>query len=132
MENLWAPWRMPYIRQLTNDSGCFICSNAQNPQQDEQNLVLWRTEHCLVMLNTFPYNNGHLLISPARHIAELTEANEAELVELGVRNSEVGAKTVFHSALRVPRSEFRVLTPGPCTAATASEAGRRQPPCPPN
>lgn len=81
-KNLWAPWRMRYIEQLGDDKGCFICHNVANPSEDAANLVLWRTQHCVVTFNKFPYNNGHLLISPLRHIADFEQADEAELVEL--------------------------------------------------
>lgn len=59
-----------------------MCRYYQNQAQDEQNLVLWRTGRSIVMFNRFPYNNGHLLIAPARHIAGLAEANDDELLEL--------------------------------------------------
>ena len=81
-KNLWAPWRISYIRALAEKSDCFICDYQKNPQRDRDNLVLWRTSHSIVILNRFPYNNGHLLIAPARHIAGLDEANDDELLEL--------------------------------------------------
>jgi ATP adenylyltransferase len=81
-DNLWAPWRIPYIRDIGKSDECFLCHNYAHPEQDEENLVLWRTERSLVVLNRFPYNNGHLLIAPARHIAELHEATGQEMLEL--------------------------------------------------
>ncbi|MCX5635014.1 MAG: HIT domain-containing protein [Planctomycetota bacterium] len=81
-ENLWAPWRIKYIQSLSKSSECFICHNLENPQDDVANLVLWRAKHCIVILNRFPYNNGHLLIAPNRHIASLDEANDVELLEM--------------------------------------------------
>jgi len=81
-DNLWAPWRTEYIQSLSEDSDCFICHNLDNPQDDDKNLVLWRTEKSIVVLNRYPYNNGHLLIAPARHIANLDEATDEELLEL--------------------------------------------------
>jgi len=80
--NLWAPWRINYVQGLSESRECFICHNLQNPQQDDANLVLWQTDKSIVILNRFPYNNGHLLIAPARHIAELDEAAEDELLEM--------------------------------------------------
>jgi len=80
-KNLWAPWRMKYIKGLSEKSDCFICRYHENPQQDAKNYVLWRTAHCLVIFNKFPYNNGHLLIAPVRHIAGLDEASDEELLE---------------------------------------------------
>jgi len=81
-KNLWAPWRIGYIQGLNERGECFICHNLQNPQDDDKNLVLWRSKCCLVVLNRFPYNNGHLLIAPARHIPGLDEATDEELLEM--------------------------------------------------
>jgi ATP adenylyltransferase len=80
--NLWAPWRTKYIQGLSKPGGCFICDYLKRPDSDRDNLVLWRTEKSVVVLNRFPYNNGHLLIAPVRHIAELEQADEAELLEI--------------------------------------------------
>ncbi len=81
-KNLWAPWRIKYVQGLSESSECFICHNLQNPQDDDKNLVLWRTEKSITILNHFPYNNGHLLIAPARHIGELAKTSEEELLEM--------------------------------------------------
>lgn len=84
-ENLWAPWRIKYIQGLSKSpqqAGCFICRGLENPQDDDQNLVLWRTAKSIVILNRFPYNNGHLLIAPARHIPGLDQASNDELLEI--------------------------------------------------
>jgi ATP adenylyltransferase len=81
-KNLWAPWRINYIQSLSEGSDCFICHNFKNPQDDDKNLVLWRSEKSIVILNRFPYNNGHLLISPVRHIPGLDQATDEELLEL--------------------------------------------------
>jgi ATP adenylyltransferase len=80
--NLWAPWRIGYIQGLGTKHDCFICYNAGHPQQDEENFVLWRTARFLVMLNKFPYNNGHLLLASIRHVAELGELTDDEKLEL--------------------------------------------------
>jgi len=81
-KNLWAPWRIGYIKGLSEKRDCFICDNVKNPAGDSDNFVLWRTELSLVMLNRFPYNNGHLLLAPIRHIGELDELNDSEMLEL--------------------------------------------------
>ena len=81
-ENLWAPWRIGYIQGLAEKHDCFICHNVRHPQQDEENFVLWRSRHCLVMLNKFPYNNGHLLLATVRHVAGLGELDDGEMLEL--------------------------------------------------
>lgn len=81
-KNLWAPWRIKYIQGLSGQSDCFLCDYFATPQQDKDNLVLWRTEHAFVVFNKFPYNNGHLLVAPARHIASFDDASDAEMLTL--------------------------------------------------
>jgi ATP adenylyltransferase len=81
-KNLWAPWRIGYVQGLSKSSDCFICHNLATPQDDDENLVLWRSAHGIVILNRFPYNNGHLLIAPARHIQEFEQATDEELLEM--------------------------------------------------
>ena len=89
-KNLWAPWRIGYIQNLNEASGCFICRDLQTPGDDKENLVLWRSDKSIVILNRFPYNNGHLLIAPVRHIPDLNDAGDEELLELTklVRDSQ--------------------------------------------
>ncbi len=73
---------MPYIRQLTNEGGCFLCDVQNKPDDRDENLVLWQTDKCIVLLNRYPYNNGHFLVAPLRHIAELSQADDDEMLEL--------------------------------------------------
>ncbi len=79
---LWAPWRIGYIKGLDEKPECFICSYLQTPDKDQDNHVLWRTERCVVVFNRYPYNNGHLLIAPQRHIPDFDHADEDELLEM--------------------------------------------------
>lgn len=79
-KNLWAPWRIKYIQGLARTDGCFLCDYLNHPKNDRENHVLWRTDHAFVVFNKFPYNNGHLLITPNRHIADLTDASNDELL----------------------------------------------------
>lgn len=90
-KNLWAPWRIKYIQGLNapssseglgKSSDCFICEIIKNPKDDDKNLVLWRTDTSIVILNRFPYNNGHLLIAPLQHIGELGKTADEELLEM--------------------------------------------------
>ena len=89
MEQLWAPWRLSYVaapkhRQPTADTGhCFICGGvAANPLDDRAHLVVHRTERSIVVLNRFPYNNGHLLVCPIAHKGRLDELSPEELLDL--------------------------------------------------
>jgi ATP adenylyltransferase len=82
--NLWAPWRLPYIQSIVEerDSGCFLCDYRDAPADDTKNGVLWRTERSLVVMNRYPYTNGHLLIAPAAHKSDLTDLDDEETTEL--------------------------------------------------
>ena len=73
---------MKYIEQLSTPGDCFLCDYLKAPEKDAENHVLWRTENSIVTFNRFPYNNGHLLVAPARHIADLDDASDAEMLEL--------------------------------------------------
>lgn len=80
MEFLWAPWRMEYILS-EKSTGCLFCVKlAENT--DGQNYILLRADHSFVMMNYYPYNNGHLMIVPYRHVANLSALNAAEQAEL--------------------------------------------------
>jgi len=59
MERLWAPWRMQYITENQSESGCIFCDKPRE-DRDGENLILYRGELSFIILNAFPYNNGHL------------------------------------------------------------------------
>lgn len=80
MKQMWAPWRMDYILQ-SKEQGCFICRIIHG-DDDRNNLVLKRGEHSLVLMNRYPYNNGHLMVAPYRHIAGLEEMTPDEASEM--------------------------------------------------
>jgi ATP adenylyltransferase len=89
-EKLWAPWRIHYVQSFNETSDCFLCRDLKNSKEDDKNLVLWRTDRSIVVLNHFPYNNGHLLIAPARHIPSLDKATDEEMLEINklIRESQ--------------------------------------------
>jgi len=81
-ENLWAPWRLAFIkseRPKPDAGSCFLC-RYRDQTADEENLVVSRTEETMTVLNRFPYNNGHLLVAPLKHKADLEELTEEELL----------------------------------------------------
>jgi ATP adenylyltransferase len=80
MEQLWAPWRIEYIRRAT-ESGCILCQKPRE-NNDEANFILYRGQHSFIILNAFPYNPGHLMVAPYRHIANLQDLTDAEAKEL--------------------------------------------------
>lgn len=85
MDRLYAPWRIAYIEQPqklnTSETGCVFC-DAATSTDDVANLIVHRGESAFVILNKFPYNNGHLMVVPYQHIAKLTELSEAATAEL--------------------------------------------------
>jgi ATP adenylyltransferase len=76
MEYLWAPWRVEYI-EGHEETGCILCRKPQE-DNDEANLILYRGQRNFMMLNAYPYNPGHLLIAPYRHVADLQELTREE------------------------------------------------------
>ncbi len=85
MERLYAPWRMAYIEQpekpKAGSTGCVFCDAAASAD-DVQNLIVHRGASAFVLLNKFPYSNGHLLVVPYRHTANLTDLDDAATLEL--------------------------------------------------
>ena len=80
MDRLWAPWREKFIL-CEKEPGCFLCRTSRE-KQDRKNLILFRGEKCFVILNRYPYNNGHLMIAPFRHVGKLEELRDEELTEI--------------------------------------------------
>ncbi|HLY31480.1 MAG TPA: HIT domain-containing protein [Ktedonobacterales bacterium] len=85
MQRLWAPWRMTYIKgddsQEQTGSGCIFCDKvAEN--RDEENLILARAERCFVIMNLYPYNNGHLMIAPYAHLPGIQQLDAPTLTEV--------------------------------------------------
>ena len=80
MEHLWAPWRIEYI-QMPTESGCILCQKPRE-NKDEANFVLYRGQHSFIIMNAFPYNPGHLMVAPYRHVANLQDLRDEEAMEL--------------------------------------------------
>ncbi len=81
LDILWAPWRMKYILASNKPSRCIFCLDP-SPESDRENHVLCRYRTCFAMLNRFPYNNGHILVAPYKHVGDLDSLSEEELLEL--------------------------------------------------
>ena len=82
MDRLWAPWRSGYIAGTRRPAaGCIFCQ-AKRSRDDRRVYVIERGEHAFVLLNSFPYNAGHLMISPMRHVGQLTALSRDEASEL--------------------------------------------------
>ncbi len=80
MERLWSPWRLAYVTGSSETPLCIFCDALTNA--DAEPLVLFTGPTCFVMLNLYPYNNGHMMIVPRRHVAALGDMGPGELAEL--------------------------------------------------
>src|SRR5271157_839364 len=82
MKRLWAPWRMKYIDGIDKkDKGCIFCAKPLETD-DTSNLIVHRGEKCFIILNAYPYTNGHLLVVPYLHTSEIDALDETVSAEL--------------------------------------------------
>jgi ATP adenylyltransferase len=82
MDRLWSPWRLEYVAGGETKTGCIFCEATRQP--DSSSLVVFGGTTCYVILNLFPYNNGHVMVVPYRHLATFRELSVEELTEIGV------------------------------------------------
>jgi len=80
MERLWSPWRLAYVTGSKTETGCVFCLASEAAES----LVLFSGATCFVVLNLYPYNNGHLMVVPYRHVATLSALEPAELQEIAL------------------------------------------------
>jgi ATP adenylyltransferase len=94
---LWAPWRIGYILGPRSENCVFCQKGADDEVNDEANLVLERGAYAFVLMNTYPYNPGHLLVTPYEHVADLEDvprASQHEMLDMTVRwKQRLGAVT---------------------------------------
>lgn len=79
MKQIWAPWRVGYI-EMEKPKGCIFCDKPKE-DKDESNYILYRGKKNFVMMNLYPYNPGHLMVAPYRHVANLEDLTKPELHE---------------------------------------------------
>jgi ATP adenylyltransferase len=82
-QRIWAPWRLAYVKDAAKDSeqGCIFCAKP-GEGDDTANLIAHRGERCFVILNLFPYTNGHLMIAPYEHVAALEDVDADTVAEM--------------------------------------------------
>jgi ATP adenylyltransferase len=86
-DRMFSPWRSEYVaaaadRPVPSEGEASLFAHLEAEQQDEENLILWRGEHVFVIMNRYPYNNGHLLIVPYREVAAYEDLRPAEQMAL--------------------------------------------------
>jgi ATP adenylyltransferase len=96
MKQLWAPWRMGYIKG-EKPSGCILCDKPKE-KKDRPNLILHRGKHGFVMMNLYPYNNGHLMVVPYEHVDTLEALSDEALKNLMqmAKKSLAALRKAFH------------------------------------
>jgi ATP adenylyltransferase len=100
MEHLWSPWRLAYVTGKTGDKARCVFCDAADPSPDpsgQDSLVLVRGQRSYVILNLYPYNNGHLMVVPKRHVASLVDLTADELAEMMAftRDAEVALTEAY-------------------------------------
>lgn len=98
MDRLWSPWRLAYVTGTSSATGCIFCDAAgSSPDASGNSLVLVRGRVAFVILNLYPYNSGHLMVVPNRHIPSLVAATPDELTELMrlTRDAEVALTEAY-------------------------------------
>ncbi len=83
MEKLWAPWRYEYIKKIVSENQdiCLFCKIVSE-SNDEKNLIVYRGKKAYIMLNRYPYNNGHLMVIPYNHFSEINVLSDEEMLEM--------------------------------------------------
>jgi ATP adenylyltransferase len=95
VEHLWSPWRLAYVTGTTGEGSCIFCDAWASGGDDS--LVVFRGRLAFVILNLYPYNNGHLMIVPARHVATLAGLTAEELGEVAelTRRAEMATQEAY-------------------------------------
>lgn len=81
MKRIWAPWRKVYIKNIHQQKGCLFCGKFRS-KKDRDNLVVFRSAHSFSILNLYPYQNGHVMIVPNRHVQKLEQLEDKEMIDL--------------------------------------------------
>ena len=81
MDKLWEPWRSKYITKVGSIKGCIFCSKPKS-KKDRTNHIICRSRHSFSILNIYPYNNGHMMVVPYRHVNDIAKLNDEEILDL--------------------------------------------------
>jgi ATP adenylyltransferase len=117
-DRIWAPWRLAYVKDASKDAEdeCIFCARAgEAPENDRENLIVHRGGSCFVILNKFPYTNGHLMVAPYEHIGALPELDAdtvAEMMGLAQQAMTVLERTYSPHGYNVGFNQGRVAGAG--------------------
>ncbi len=115
-DRIWAPWRLAYVKDASKDveQGCIFCAKPAE-DDDRENLIVHRGERCFVILNLYPYTNGHLMVAPFEHVAgleDLPAETTAEMMALAQRAITVLKGTYEPHGFNVGFNQGRVAGAG--------------------
>ena len=115
MDKLWAPWRATYVTKIIGKTkGCIFCQMLKD-NKDKKNYIFARTKHSFAVLNIYPYNNGHALIVPNRHIKDLgglTKKEREDLLELFIYSQKLLNKVLRPAGYNIGINLGRVAGAG--------------------
>ncbi len=96
MDRLWSPWRYSYVSATGAPQACIFCAKPRE-NRDAENFIVHRGERNFVILNAFPYTNGHLMVAPYEHVATLEDAHPDTLAEMMVlvRRAESHLRAIY-------------------------------------
>lgn len=96
MDRLWSPWRYSYISTAGPHQACIFCAKPAE-DNDPENLIVFRGQHNFVILNAFPYTNGHLMVAPYKHVATLVDADPEIVMEMMLltRQAEIHIRDAY-------------------------------------
>jgi ATP adenylyltransferase len=111
---IWAPWRLRYVKDASKSDECIFCAKP-TAGDDRQALIVHRGEHCFVILNLFPYTNGHLMVAPFGHVGRLQDldtAITAEMMALAQRSMSILEDVYSPEGFNVGINQGRVAGAG--------------------
>ena len=118
-KQLWAPWRLEYIKQADEQQGCIFCLAASG--SDEDGLVVHRGDRGFVLLNKFPYSSGHLMVAPYRHVGEFGELEADEAAEIHRLAAQgLGALAAVYSRRATTWAGTWAASPAPGSSTTCT------------
>ncbi len=85
MDKLWSPWRSNYIESFKEkkiENRCVFCSAKDEDIEEDNCLIVYKRKKCFVMLNLYPYNSGHLMVIPYRHLSDMNDLTAEEIAEI--------------------------------------------------
>ena len=124
---IWAPWRLAYVKDASKDTeeACIFCAKP-GADDDRANLIVHRGDRCFVILNLFPYTNGHLMVAPYEHIATLQELPAETVAEMmALAQRAMGGSRTSTTRRDTTSASTRAAPPAPGSSTTSTSTSSR-------